>query len=150
MLEISYVPPSEYDLEVAITANGIPEFTMGLVAGNSQFTVVLDNRNGSRVHVKGDKPPEGSSFSGESMPEGKPNVILFAVRRTGVTVFSSGKNILRWTGNLSTLGMGRPEWKPKTPNALFIGYWRNFAGGGDYEITGLTLSPLTGKGQRIR
>jgi hypothetical protein len=149
-VEILYVPPPEYDIEILVKYNGIPSLFLGLMAGQTRFATKIDNRNGSTIHVSTNKPGDGATFGGEALPEGKVVPVVYSVRRDSVSISANGATILRYRGPLSGLTFDTNTWKPKYPNTLWLGYHRNFAGGGQYEITRMTLIPLGGRGQRLR
>lgn len=151
MVEILYVPPPEYDLELLIKYDGIPAVVLGLIAGQTtRFTVKLDSRNGSAIGLLGDKKIEGSTYPGVVLPEKAVTPVTVSVRRDGVTVAAGTQTVLRYRGAPSGLGWDANTWKPKNPNTLWLGYWRNFAGGGVYEIQRMTLLPVSGRGVRLR
>jgi Tfp pilus assembly protein PilF len=148
ILEVLYLLPVEYDLEMTVIYSGIPTLVTGLSCDGTRFYINLDSRNGSAIADLSGKPPDGTRFNGEALPEGKPTDVIILVRRNMIAVSIDGKIVLQWRGIPKDF-IQNSTWTPKSGNVPFLGYHRNFAGGGSYRITRMFLVPVSGRGRRL-
>jgi hypothetical protein len=148
-IQVPYLPPEEYDLTlVATRTDNIESINIGLAQGANQFQFHFD--------------AWGGQIAGLSLLDGKlsnvnetavrqtffkndqPATVVISVRKGGVAVTMDGKPVVDWKGNLSRLTNDGPWTMPNT-KSLYIGCWDC-----RYTISRLGLTPVTGRGKKLR
>ncbi len=150
-VQLPYIPPAEYALEVVVErVEGGGSLNLGLVAGKSQFQMVLDGCpdqgykyglhmvDGRHLHSN------PTTKAGPLLKNNKASTVLCAVRRRGLSVRLDGKSILEWTGTYDRLSNETSHWSVPNREALFIGC--SIAG---MRITRLSVTPLSGVGKLL-
>jgi hypothetical protein len=150
-LQIPYSPPDEYELTVvAERKTGNNSLGIGLVRGTISFAVHIDGFPGiggktgldSLDGMVLEKNP--ASVNGLFLKDGTPFTIVVAVRRGGVTLSVDGKTILNWQGNYNRLSQS-PVYKARDGRMLLVGAYES-----RYQITRITLLPISGPGKKLR
>ncbi len=146
LLQIPYVPPEEYRLEVVVKREpngGEDPITLGLVVDTAQVILVLDGRRstvGGLEHMD-EKAFDGndSTFRGQVLPVGKWRRIVCTVRKNNVRVTCDGGKVIDWTGDAARLWL-QPSRKAASDRTLFLESWSVF------QVSEITLTPLSGEG----
>ena len=136
-------PPDEYALFlVAERKQGTGSINIGLVAGDSQFQVILD---GASPPTSGLDMLDGKRFNlNETAYEGtvitndKPSTIVCVVRRDGITVTCDDKKLIDWTGDPKRLSLPR-QWQVGDRGSFFVATYAS-----NYRITKIELAPIGG------
>jgi hypothetical protein len=149
MLQVPYIPPDEYDLEVvAELQDGDDGLGIGLARGQSQVMMVIGSwgqtANGLRFVDSKYEKDNPTSFPGPIFVRGKPLRILCSVRSSSITVTVDGKRILSWKSDWSRLSVG-VNWTVPRKDTLFFSSINNV-----YEISRYTLTPVSGQGKKLR
>jgi hypothetical protein len=148
-VQIPYVPPEEYDLRVVALrkSSDFRSFHIGLVAGGRQFLVSLDGFGGRGfLEYLDAKPSEepGSVYEGWALKEKRPLTISCSVRRSHLTVSVEGRTVIDWGGDYKRLSLPH-HWRVEDEQALLLGVFKS-----RYEISEITLTPVTGSGRVLR
>lgn len=150
-IRIPYTPPEEYDLTVVADRQGESNsLNLGLVAGQTQFLVILDAAiNGD--FVSGLDLVDGKSFydnetrsKGALFKNGETSKVACCVRKSRLSVFVDGKKVIDWKADYSRLSL-YSGWKTREKNTLLLGSWSSVV-----RIHRLELRPVTGTGKALR
>jgi hypothetical protein len=144
LVRIPYRPPEEYDVRVVAERKELQgKLVFGLVSGDRQFDVVLDNFNEnehrSGLHNLDGKhvvDRENDVIKGPVLKNDTVHRIVYSVRRGRVSVSVDGKEVLRWEGDFARLAIDR-RFNVHEPRALFVGNAIS-----TYHITRINLAPL--------
>lgn len=126
-LQVTYVPPEEYDLElVLMRRDGSEDFFLGLVGGGRQFTFHLDAFGSA---WSGPQQVDGKRAGAESevgvpgrkvFTNGTARTAVFMIRKDGYCVRLDGKDFFVWKGDWSRMSL-HPIFIVPNKNALFFG-----------------------------
>ncbi len=148
LLQVPYVPPDEYDLEVvAEWQEGEDGLGIGLARGKAQVMMVIGSWgqtvSGLRLVDGVFENENPTSHKGPVFTKGKPARIVCSVRRTSIDVTVDGRKIVSWKADYSKFSLG--HWAVPRKDALFLCSLNNV-----YEITRMSLTPVSGQGKKIR
>jgi serine/threonine protein kinase len=147
-LQIPFVPPEEYDLEVEVERQtGADCLCLGIVVAGQQATLVMDGflKDGrltvlqeidGRWGLKNETSVQAVVFR-----RGERTKISVAVRKSGVRLTSSHRTLVDWHGNPDRLSL-RWSWVVPNTECLFLGSIDSC-----FKITKMELKPVTGRGQ---
>ena len=152
LLRIRYQPPGEYDLRIVAERKELQgKLVVGLVSGERQFDVVIDNFNENQhrtgLHNLDGKhvvDRENDIRIGPVFRNDTPHAILCSVRAGLVTVRVDRKEVIRWEGDFARLSIDR-RCNVNEPRALFIGNAIS-----TYRITRIDLVPRGAGGGPLR
>lgn len=152
LIKILYQPPAEYDLRIDVERKDLQgKLVVGLVSGDHQFDVVIDNFNenehrsgmhnldGKHVVDRDNEVRIGPVFKNDTI-----HTLVYSVRKGQVIVRMGGREILRWEGDFARLGVDR-RCNVFNARALFVGNAIS-----RYRITRLELLPLGPPGRPLR
>ena len=150
-LQIPYVPPDEYDLQMTVDRReGADGLLVGLAKGNVQWAVTMDTQAPGSFRtgfesIDGQGPSANpTTYNGPVFTNGAEIALEFRVRKAGVSVIAGGKTIIDWRGNFNRLSL--PDgWKVKNSNALFLAAW-----GSRYHFSRIVLIPVSNAGRKLR
>jgi hypothetical protein len=149
-IQIPYAPPEEYDLTiVAEQVSGSSNLLFGLSRPGTQWVVSYDNEiNGAYysglVLVDGKLPWENpTSKTGRFLKKGTMQTFEFKVRKSGVTTFVDGKQVLSWQ-DYSRLTMAQ-RFQIHDKTAMLFGMYN-----GEAKLLKATLLPVSGQGKPLR
>jgi len=150
-LQIPYLPPEEYDIVlVAERKTGVEAVNFGLSQGSTQFHVVIDGfaKDG---YMSGLSEIDGKlAWKNETTRKGgllanhRPSTIECSVRKTGVKMVVDGVTIFDWSGDFNRL-TNFSMLKVPNPKAIYVSGWES-----KYRFSKMILTPVTGKGERLR
>ena len=148
LLQIPYIPPQEYDLEiVAQWLGGNDGLGIGLASGRSQVMMVMGSwghtLNGLRSIDGVLEDKNETSYRGNLFPSGKPVTILCSVRRSSIEVTVNRKRVVLWKADYKRVSLGK--WSIPSGEALML-----CALNGTYHISRITLIPVSGRGKHLR
>jgi hypothetical protein len=152
LVRILYQPSEEYDLRVVAERRELQgKLVVGLVSGDRQFDVVIDNFNEnehrSGLHNLDGKhvvDRENDVIKGPVFKNGTPHRIVYCVRKGRVSVSVDGKEVIRWEGDFARLSIDR-RFNVHEPRAMFVGNAIS-----TYRITKINLAPLAAGGGPLR
>ncbi|MGE0606292.1 MAG: SUMF1/EgtB/PvdO family nonheme iron enzyme [Pirellulales bacterium] len=148
-LQIPYLPPEEYDLNLSIEKDAAESsaFCIGAVGGGRPFLIVLNWEGFNGLQSLDGLPARNNSAMTEVpvFVGSKPTEIEVRVRRGGLTVLANGRQALHWDQGFDRLQM-EPHWLNPNPRALSVGM---FQGKSDYRIREMRLTPLSGPGELL-
>jgi hypothetical protein len=152
LVRILYQPPEEYDLRVEAERKELQgKLVVGLVSGNRQFDLVIDNFNEnehrSGLHNLDGKhvvDRENDIIKGPVLRNDTLHRMVYSVRKGRVSLRVDGREILRWEGDFARLAIDR-RFNVQEPRAMFVGNAIS-----TYRITRINLVPLTGGGGPLR
>jgi hypothetical protein len=109
-LQLSCVPPEEYDLKLRVTRKrGAGSLDLGIALGGVQGALVLDGEDGTLSWVvrAGTLTAEGNDTarSARIFRWNRPTSLQVSVRKEGISVAAEGKEILRWKGDAKELAI---------------------------------------------
>jgi hypothetical protein len=114
-------------------------------------TLVLDGAGPDRSDVSGiDALGGGSFFDNDSTYDGavllsnRRNVVVCAVRKTGLLVTVGGKTVIDWQGDWKKVGVNQ-EYKTPASEALSLGSYHS-----EFHVSRLQLKAVTGAGRPLR
>jgi len=145
-VQIPYIPPEEYVVEIVLTQmGGGGALVMGLVGAGGQFDLLFDvgDSKHSTIHIiDGKKPDEhGVRSMGRVFATGKKSTIACMVRKGGVAVAVDGQPTIKWQGDLRRLSL-HPAYRVRDRRVLFVA-----KGVGVFQIHSITLTSITGQGK---
>ncbi len=148
-IQIPYTPPDEYDLSAVITrTENSDSLEFGLVRGSSQFQAAFDSFGGTMAGIAlldGKWVKDNDSlYRGVLFKHNQPSKVVCSVRKDGVKLTVDGKMILDWKGQYSRL-TNDVNWSVPDPKALYVGCWAT-----KYVISKLVITPVSGKGRKLR
>lgn len=147
-IQIPFEPPDEYDLSVVVDRKEGFEVYIGLVRGNSQFYVALDDWSGSLTAigwVDGKHTRENeAAYRGKILTNDKPALILCSVRKDGVTVSVDGKKVTSFKGSYDRLSNADVLGMPNV-RTMYLG-----CNDGRCAFTRATLTTISGQGKVVR
>jgi hypothetical protein len=148
-IQIPYIPPEEYDVLAVVTRTENNEcLQIGLVRGGAQFQAGFDSWGGlmSGLNIlDGKMLPESETCSRKTLfANDQPSTVICSVRKEGVKLTVDGRVVLDWKSTTGKL-TNDPLWTVPNPKALYIGCWSS-----KYVISKLALTPVTGRGKRLR
>jgi hypothetical protein len=152
-LQIPFQPPDEYDLRLTLKRFGsVDSFWIGLVAGNTQVTLLIDGYPANAVYMSGFEQIDGRFLTGQpgaikgpmSVLPDKIAVVEVSVRKSSIVVTVDGKKLVGYEGQFGKLG-NRPDAKTPDGKALYVGGWGGKSGFGEIRIT-----PLSGPGKKTK
>lgn len=149
-VQIPYLPPDEYDLTiVAARLEGTDSMNIGLARGTAQFCACIDGWTStvhglSLVDGKLAADNETAKRTGGVLKAGRASTIICSVRREGVAVTVDGRKVIDWKGDTSRLSLYK-ELAVPNPRALFMATWDT-----RFLFAKMTLTPISGEGQRLR
>lgn len=152
LVKILYQPPEEYELRIDAERKDLQgKLVVGLVSGEHQFDVVIDNFNEnehrSGMHNLDGKhvvDRENDILKGGVLVNDKVHVIVCSVRKGRVAVRVDAKEIFRWEGDFSRLNIDR-RCNVFNARAMFVGNAIS-----RYRITRMELLPLGPLGRSLR
>jgi hypothetical protein len=150
LLQIPFAPPREYDLELVVEWTEGPDgFGVGLaLGGGSQVLAALDSHGhtlSGLALVDGKTADENATtYKGRLFQKDKPLKLLFAVRRGRIAVSADGRKVIEWAGDPRALSLRAP-WMPRSRDALFF-----CSLNGKYRVVRAVVTPLSGKGRKLR
>jgi hypothetical protein len=149
LLQIPFAPPREYDLEMVIEWKDGPDgFGVGLAVPPAQVLAALDSHGHtlSGLTLVDGKTAEANAttYRGRLFEKDRPVKFLFSVRRGRVEISADGRTIIEWTGDPKALSLRAP-WTPRSREALFL-----CSLNGTYRVLRSVLTPLSGRGRRLR
>lgn len=124
-LEIPYEPPEEYALTLVCDGEPTRDAGVGLVVGGHQALAAVDGLNATASGISlvdgawGHSNPSCHWRCGPMFEQGRPNTLLFVVRRTSVNVYRDGAELIRWSGNPASLSLPA-DWLPRDARRLFL------------------------------
>jgi hypothetical protein len=152
-LRVPFDPPAEYDLTAVVERTHVGATRLVedrartitlLLSGPHLFQVVLDWDMGGKVFAG--FVPVGKSLNendtlvpADVFAKGGPVRVDCRVRRDSVVVQADGREVLRWSGDLTRLGVARPYWN--FPDGTRLGLGTQNA---EYRVRELTLTPAAG------
>jgi len=148
LLQVPYAAPDEYDLEAVVEWKDGPDgMGFGLVGGGRQVMLMIGSwhqaRNGLRFVDDKMENEHEAAFPGAVFRKGKPVLFRFAVRKGTLEVLVDGRRAWLWKADwtrVSAGGFATPESEAFALCSLF----------GTYEVSRLTLMPVTGTGRPLR
>lgn len=153
-IQIPYIPPEEYDLSVVLERkSGSQGANVGLSNGTVQFHLVIDsfeqNKYASGLSLIDGRLPilpirNETTREGALLPKDRPVTIEAFVRKTGVKMVADGVTIFDWSGDLSRLS-NLDQLKVPNPRTLYLCGWD-----AKYHFSKMVLTPISGKGERLR
>jgi len=149
-IQIPYVPPAEYDLVVtAARRKGSSSFNAGLVSAGRRFVLSIDgfseydmtsiDRIDGRQGDMNETRVKEKQFIDE-----RPHTVVFSVRRSSVSLTVDGRRVVDWRGDPKRLSIS-PAFAVPDERVLFL-----MTGSTSYDVTRLTLIPISGSGQKLR
>ena len=149
MLQLPYVPPEEFDLEIDIERlKGGDAFGLAVPIGRNQPGIIIDAFGGT---ISGISRLDGSgcdrnaaTFRGHVFPDTGGITVVYRVRRDGVTVIAAGKKIIEWKGEPERLSFDNVF---EFPDKRTIGLYSNST---TYRVSRMELTPVTGEGERLK
>ena len=149
-IQVPYVPPEEYDLQVIVErTTGADSIQIGLAYGWNQFLVIVDGVESdpsSGLDLVDRKPfyDNETTLKARLIENDVPVTITVSVRRERIIVWVGGRKILDWRANYTRLSLW-PSWTMPRRDTLFLGAWS-----GRRLFHALTLYPITGEGRPVR
>ena len=149
-IQIPYAPPAEYDLLVtAARRSGVSSFNAGLISSGHRFVLSIDgfieNDITSIDKIDGKQGDMNETRVKEKQfVDESPRLLVFSVRRSSVSLTVNGRRILDWKGEPRRLSLS-PAFNVPDERLLFL-----MTGTTGYEVSRLTLIPLSGPGQKLR
>jgi hypothetical protein len=148
-LQIPYAPPENYDLTVtAKRFDGNDTLVIGLVVAGRQTAVVLDGWRGttSGLDLLDGLRADGneSTIRRRVFSNGRPTTINCSVRNNHIVVHSGDEVVIDWQGDPQRLSTYK-AWHVPNANCLIVGCFLT-----RYEITELTITPISNNGTVIR
>jgi hypothetical protein len=142
--------------------HGRGPFCIGLSTGGRQFVVFLDNYTysppthsttigyfgGSGQYGKylaRKYPSEAINHVGVVLTPGKPASIICSVRKKHLKVTVDGKTVIEWKNPPYSTASAGKYWVVQNKSCLFLGCLDTST----FEISGLTLKPLSGRPKKI-
>jgi hypothetical protein len=128
LVRIRYQPPAEYDLRIVAERKELQgKLVIGLVSGERQFDVVIDNFN-ENEHRSGIHNLDGKHVVdrqndlriGPVFKNDTPHAIVCSVRAGLVVVRVDGNEVIRWEGDFARLAIDR-RFNVNEPRAMFVG-----------------------------
>jgi hypothetical protein len=155
LLQIPCAPPAEYDLTVAMQRlDGEGPFGVGLVAGGRQFVAIQHGPGGAMSAALFDDedsadlasrfPSDKLAGKGAALPEGKPGVIVCAVRAKHLQVSLNGQIILDWKNPPWAQASLPEDMDVPVRQALFLVARDNTV----FEVSQILLKPVSGGAPR--
>jgi hypothetical protein len=129
-IQIRYLPPPEYRLELTAERTGRPEaLEIGLKTGARQFVVCLDGFGGGRsgLYFLDNRQyfENETAHKGQLFADGRPHTILCEVRKDGVTVQCDARPVIHWQGAAERLTL-TPQAGIPDERLLFLGGWARY------------------------
>lgn len=145
-IQIPIIPPEEYDLKILVALkSGTGSLNVGLVGGNAQF------QHGVNDSIAGIDLLDGklananeTTYKGKIFSDEKVRAFVYRIRKDGVSVSVDEKVINAWKGDYKRLTL-YPDWVIPHKKALFIGAYN-----AEYQISQVTLTPISGQMQKLR
>ena len=149
MLQVPYIPPEEYDIELdAERLRGTDNIQIAAPIGGNQPALVIDAMGSTisgiwRLDGQYGERNE-ATFRGHVFPDTGSITVVFRVRRDGVTVIADGKTIIAWKGKPERLSFNSFQ---EFPDKRTIGLGTvNTC----FRISRMELTPVTGEGERLK
>lgn len=150
-LQIPYVPPDEYDLNISFERRtGNRGIAFILARGSTQWGLGWDYfptqgyRSGLLLLDGAEIAPGPSTLNGPQLANGKKHELSIQVRRTGLRARLDGKTTVEWDGAFTRLTLPPNS---KLPQADTLGL---LAWGNRVHFSKITLTPVSGTGRKLR
>jgi hypothetical protein len=150
-LQIPYVPPDEYDLNISFERKaGNRGIAFILARGSAQWGLGWDYfptqgyRSGLLLLDGAEIAPGASTLNGPQLANGKKHELSIQVRRTGLRARLDGKAAIEWDGAFTRLALPPNS---KLPQADTLGL---LAWGNRVHFSKVTLTPVSGSGRKLR
>jgi hypothetical protein len=148
LLQIPYVPPTEYILNATVERlSGGDAFVLILARGERQFSVTLDawasSRSGLEAIDERRVDDNETTYVGALFPTGATVSVTCTVSHSGVRTVCNGQPVFNWAQGFEHLSL-LSGWKVPVANALAILSWES-----SFRIRKLELIPLSGEGRAI-
>lgn len=144
-IQIPYEPPEEYDLVLHLERRRGTTFLVGFpgramlaldgYGGNLSCLEVVDGKRGDQNET---------AFKGAVLADAKKCVLSCSVRKGGIAATLDDRKLVDWKGERSRLSMPQ-DWPTPNARALWLGCWDS-----DFQISRITLVPVSGQGKRLR
>jgi hypothetical protein len=146
-VQIPYTPPEEYDIHVTVESDGKQDsLNMGLVVGESRVLAVIDGWD-PKMSVLGTIEERGETeavHKGRILAEGRPNTIVYSVRKNRLTVKVNDTTIIDWPADYRRCSLEN-VWQTPNSKTLMVGAYLSI-----YQFTKISLIPVTGEGKSLR
>jgi hypothetical protein len=148
-LQIPYAASAEYDLVLTVARReGSNSFNVGIASAGRRFSLSMDGWEGGDIGGLDAMDGKASNanearFQEKVFVDGKPRKVVCCVRRSHVALWVDGKRYVDWKGDFKRLAVahfGVPD--ERVPWLL--------CGSTGYDVSRMTLVPLSGPGQRLR
>jgi len=148
LLQVPYVPPAEYDLDLSVEWKDGPDgFGIGVAHGEAQVMMMIGSwhqKHAGLRFIEGVMEDRNeTSYTGALFVKGKPLRVVCAVRSSSLEVMVDGKRILQWKADWKRVSPG--GWETPTKGALALTSLY-----GTYEVSRLVLTPVSGTGRMLR
>jgi hypothetical protein len=149
-LPVPYALPAEYDLHLVVTRmEGINTLFFKLVGGGRPFALFLGG--GDEGLTSGVDFVDGKRFwenetshSGQIFQTGRPQKLIFFVRRRHFILTVNGKKVIDWAADFSKVSM-EPHMKIGAPEGPGISTHET-----SFRISRMILIPVSGRGRPLR
>lgn len=142
-LQIPFDPPDEYMLTLTADAeNDLRDISTILVVGGRQVLANVDGFNGiasGLSYVNGmaaNTNPTNRWRCARMLEQGRPNTLVYIVRRNSVRVLRDGAELISWSGDSATLSMV-DRWKVGNDRRLGLKSFDT-----PFRVTALELKPI--------
>jgi len=148
-LQIPYIPPQEYALQIVVTrTSGTAALMVGLVTAQRQFGAVIDGGGkdaGGLCLIDGKEYRKNeTAFRGHFLTKGKAHKLVYVVRDSSVNVYCDGRELIAWRGDPRRLSLSGGL-AVRDPRVLFLSTWAS-----NFVIHSITLTPITGRGTVVK
>jgi hypothetical protein len=151
-VEIPYQPPEEYILTAVCEPLDEPNgLILGQRVGDRRFLVLINYSRPNQPPASALENVDGlnvdrnaTTLRAQLLAKSRPSAVVCTVREGGVTVTCDGRPVIDWKGQPSRLSLS-DYWRTPHQNALFLGAYDC-----RYRFHRLTLTPISGSGQRLR
>lgn len=125
-LEIPFEPPEEYELRIVCEGDHeTRDIGAGLVVGGRQVLAAVDGLSGTASGLSlvdgawGNNNPSCHWRCGPMLEQGRPNTLVFVIRRTSVAVYRDGAELIHWSGHPASLSI-ISDWSVHDAQHLFL------------------------------
>jgi hypothetical protein len=139
-LQIPFLPPAEYHLELVAERQSGGQLMLGIVAGGRQVLVCLDggaSGDATGLELVGEKSADNNETTVRTkvFSRAEPTLVEVVVGKSGIKVASAGRVLIDYSGDYRRLSVPS-KWSVPHAGALFFGTWY-----GSFKISELRLTP---------
>ncbi len=148
LLQVPYVPPAEYDLDLSVEWKEGPDgFGIGLASGDAQVMMMIGSwhqKHAGLRFIEGVMEDRNeTSYTGALFVKGRPLRVICAIRSSSLEVTADGKRILQWKADWKRVSSG--GWATAEKGALTLTSLY-----GTYQVSRMVLVPVSGQGRALR